>query len=228
MAWGLVPVMAHEGIRYVMMMPNGTRGNDSMVAKFRYRPFWWVGQDGKSKVLFLNAGGYGAGMEKGLKTGRPWFGQRDRSKIPEVIKTDNPRADFLDHHLFRELPQLERARYPYDMFVVTWAMWDNALLDADLPDAVRSWNKEYAYPHLVISSAHDIMQTIEKRYGDRLPEVRGDFSEYWTDGLGTAARQTRMCLNARSDWYRRKLCGPCCAPGSPRRGMISTRHGETL
>ena len=215
MAWGLVPVMAHEGIRYVMMMPNGTRGNDSMVAKFRYRPFWWVGQDGKSKVLFLNAGGYGAGMEKGLKTGRPWFGQRDRSKIPEVIKTDNPRADFLDHHLFRELPQLERARYPYDMFVVTWAMWDNALLDADLPDAVRSWNKEYAYPHLVISSAHDIMHMIEERYGDRLPEVRGDFSEYWTDGLGTAARQTRMCLNARERLVQAETVWPMLRPGEP-------------
>jgi hypothetical protein len=215
MAWGMVPVMAHEGIRYVMMMPNGTRGNDSMVAAFRYRPFWWVGEDGKSRVLFLNAGTYGAGMEKGLKTGRPWFGQRDRSKIPEIIKTDNPRADFLDHHLFRELPELERSHYPYDMFVVTWAMWDNALLDADLPDAVRSWNKEYAYPHLVISSAHNIMQTIERRYGDRLPVVRGDFSEYWTDGLGTAARQTRMCLNARERLVQAETVWPMLRPGKP-------------
>ena len=78
MAWGMVPVMAHEGIRYVMMMPNGGRGNDSMVSTFRYRPFWWAGQDGKSKVLFLNAGTYGAGLEKGGKTGRPWFGERDK------------------------------------------------------------------------------------------------------------------------------------------------------
>lgn len=215
MAWGLVQVMAHEGIRYVMMMPNGGRGNDSMVSTFRYRPFWWIGQDGRSKVLFLNAGTYGAGMEKGGKTGRPWFGERDRSRIPEVIKTDNPRADFLDHHLFRELPQLEETHYPYDMFVVTWAMWDNALLDADLPDAVRSWNKEYAYPHLVISSAHTIMQTIEKRYGKDLPVVRGDFSEYWTDGLGTAARQTRMCLNARERLVQAETAWPMLHPNEP-------------
>jgi hypothetical protein len=215
MAWGMVQAMAHEGIRYVMMMPNGGRGNDSMVSTFRYRPFWWVAQDGKSRVLFLNAGSYGAGMEKGGKTGRPWFGQRDRSKIPEVIKTDNPRADFLDHHLFRELPELEKSRYPYDLFVVTWAMWDNALQDADLPDAVRSWNKEYAFPHLVISSAHTIMQAYEKRYGDRLPAVSGDFSEYWTDSFGTFARQTRMCLNARERLVQAEILWTMLHHGEP-------------
>jgi alpha-mannosidase len=215
MAWGMVEVMAHEGIRYVMMMPNGGRGNDAMVSKFRYKPFWWVGQDGTSKVLFLNAGTYGAGMEKGGKTGRPWFGQRDRSKIPEVIKTDNPRADFLDHHLFRELPRLEEGGYPYDIFVVTWAMWDNALLDADLPDAVRSWNNEYAYPHLVIASAHTIMQAFETKYGDRLPVVKGDFSDYWTDSFGTFARETRMYMNARERLVQAETLWPMLHPGEP-------------
>ena len=215
MAWGLVQVLAHEGVRYIMMMPNGTRGNDSMVAAFRHKPFWWLGQDGKSKVLFLNAGGYGTGMEKGGKTGRPWFGQRDRPKIPEVIKTDNPRANFLDHHLFRELPELEKSHYPYDMYVVTWAMWDNALLDADLPYAVKSWNEEYAYPHLVIASAHDIMQTVEKRYGDRLPVVKGDFTKYWTDGMGTAARQTRMNRNAKDRLVQAETIWPMLHAGKP-------------
>ncbi len=215
MAWGLVRVLAREGVRYIMMMPNGTRGNDSMVAAFRHKPFWWLGQDGKSKVLFLNAGGYGAGMEKGGKTGRPWFGQRDRSKIPEVIKTDNPRANFLDHHLFRELPELEKSHYPYDMYVVTWAMWDNALLDADLPHAVKSWNEEYAYPHLVIAGAHDIMQTFEKRYGDKVPVVKGDFTEYWTDGMGTAARQTRMNRNAKDRLVQAETVWPMLHAGKP-------------
>jgi alpha-mannosidase len=213
MAWGLVPVLAHEGVRYVMMMPNGTRGNDSLVSSFRQKPFWWEGQDGKSRVLFLNAGGYGAGMEKGGKTGRPWFGQRDREKIPEVIRTKNPRADFLDHHLFRELPLLEKARHPYEFYVVTWAMWDNALLDADLPEAVKSWNKEYAFPHLEISSAHKIMQSFEKRYGNQLPVIRGDFTEYWTDGVGTVARETRMNRNAKDRLVQAETLWPMLHQG---------------
>ncbi len=137
------------------------------------------------------------GLAKGLTTGRPWFGQLDTTKIPEVVKTDNPRANFLDSHLFTALPALELSNLPYDIYVVTWAMWDNALLDADLPDAVASWNKDYAFPHLEIAGAHKIMQTIEKRYGDKLPIVKGDYTEYWTDNMGVAARENKMNRNAK-------------------------------
>lgn len=215
MAWGLVPVLAHEGVKYVMMMPNGTRGNDSLVTPLRQRPMWWVGPDGTSRVLFLNAGTYGAGMTKGGATGRPWFGQRDRDKIPLEIRTQHPRDRFLDEHLFRELPRLEAEHHPYDLFVVTWAMWDNALLDADLPDAVRSWNEDYAYPHLEIASAHTIMSAFEKAYGPSFPVVHGDFTEYWTDGFGTVARETRVARNARDRLIQAETLWPMLRPGKP-------------
>ena len=71
-------------------------------------------------------------------------------------------------------------------------MADNTPIDADLPDAVKSWNEDYAYPHLVIASATQMMQAFDKKYGDNLPVLSGDFTEYWTDGLGTAAKQTAM------------------------------------
>lgn len=69
-------------------------------------------------------------------------------------------------------------------------MADNTPIDADLPDAIKSWNEEYAYPHIKICTATEIMQTFEKRWGDKLPELKGDFTEYWTDGLGSSAEKT--------------------------------------
>ncbi len=197
MSWGVVPVMAQEGIRYIMMLPNTARGNEEKTYALNQKPFWWKGQDGKSKVLFLQPGGYGVGLTKGATTGRPWFGQQDTTKIPRVVKTGNPRLHFLDDHLFTTLPSLEEKKHPYEIYVVTWAMWDNALIDADLPDAVASWNKEYAFPRLVIASAHEIMQAYEKRYGEQLPVVEGDYTEYWTDNMGVAARENKMNWNAK-------------------------------
>ena len=89
------------------------------------------------------------------------------------------------------LPKLEKdSNYPYDIFPMTWCMADNTPIDADLPDAVKSWNEEYAYPHIKICTATEIMQTFEKRWGDKLPELKGDFTEYWTDGLGSSAEKT--------------------------------------
>lgn len=32
------------------------------------------------------------------------------------------------------------------------------------------------------------MSMIEEKYGKQLPVVTGDYTEYWTDGIGTAAR----------------------------------------
>ena len=197
MAWGVVPVMAYEGIRYIMMMPNGTRGNQKMTYALNQKPFWWESPDGKSKVLFFQPGSYGIGLGKGKITGRPWFGEQDTSRIPQVVKTDHPRANFLDEHLFSTLPSLEKSNHLMDIYVVTWAMWDNALLDADLPDAVSSWNKEFAFPHMEIASAHQIMQTIDKRYGAQLPTVKGDYTEYWTDNMGVAAKENKMNSNAK-------------------------------
>ena len=192
MSWGLVPVMAHEGIKYIMSWPNSTRAGYARVLD--EKPFWWLGPDGRSKVLFFQPGGYGnsGSMTKGGETGRPWFGQRDPSKVPAVISTGSANVNFLEPLLKRERPD-----NPYDFYVVSWSLWDNTPIDADLPDAVRDWNVKYAYPHLVIAGSDEIMKMIETNYGNSLPVVKGDFTEYWTDGLGTAAGLIAINRNAR-------------------------------
>jgi alpha-mannosidase len=98
---------------------------------------------------------------------------------------------------------------------MSWAMADNTPIDADLPDAVKSWNEEYAFPHLIIASATQIMSTFEKKYGDRLPVLRGDFTEYWTDGLGTAARQTGMNRSSKERLIQTETIWSMLHPGEP-------------
>jgi len=211
MSWGLVPVMAQEGVRYIMAWPNSCRAGHAHDG-IDGRPFWWVGPDGKSKVLFFQPGGYGnsGSMSKGGATGRPWFGQRDRDKIPAIIKTGSANVDFTPG-----LVALENAKYPYDFQVLSWCLWDNCPLDADLPDAVKAWNEQYAYPHIIIAGGHEIMQAIEREYGDMLPVVRGDFTEYWTDGLGSAARLIAINRNAKERLVQAETLWTMLRPGRP-------------
>jgi alpha-mannosidase len=147
-------------------------------------------------------------MTKGGATGRPWFGQRDPDKVPAVIKTGSADVNFL-----KALSERERKDYPYNYYVVSWSLWDNCPLDADLSDAVRAWNEKYAFPHLVISGASDIMQMIEKGYGDKLPVVEGDFTEYWTDGLGTAAGLIAKNRNAKETLVQAEILWSMLHPG---------------
>ncbi len=193
-SWGLIPVMAQEGVKYIISWPNSDRAGNAHKYQMDGRPFWWIGPDGESKVLFFQPGGYAnsGSMGKGRTTGRPWFGQRDPEKVPAVIRTGEADVDFT-----RLLTEMEAENYPYDFAVFSWTLWDNCPLDADIPYAVKAWNEKYAYPKIKICGGHEIMSMIEEKYGDRLPVVTGDYTEYWTDGLGTAAGLTAMNRNAK-------------------------------
>jgi alpha-mannosidase len=193
MSWGVVPVASSLGIRYCLAMNNGS-DRVGLSTDQSFKPFWWLSPDGETKILFFQPGSYNPGaVYKGFQYWPLMAGHTDSATLLKIVKTDNPRAYFIDKYLEDKLPMLEKSDYyPYDIFLMTWAMADNTPIDADLPDAVKSWNEDYAFPHLVIASATQMMQAFEYKYGDQLPVLSGDFTEYWTDGLGTAAKQAAM------------------------------------
>ena len=216
MSWGIVPAAAMHGIPYVLIFNNGSdRTGHSM--EISHRPFWWIGPDGISKVLCIQPGSYVPGAQlKGRFYWPAMMGQADRSKLPAVIKSDNPRANFIDGYLWKTLASLEKdPLYPYDIFPMSWAMADNMPIDADLPHAVKSWNEDYAYPKIVIASSHDIMAAFDKQYGSIIPTRTGEFTEYWSDGLGSAAKQTAMNRNAKERLIQADTLWSMLRPGQP-------------
>jgi len=76
------------------------------------------------------------------------------------------------------------------MTILTWAMSDNAPVDPELPDAVKAWNEHFASPQLVICSTSQFFRDFENRYKDSIPTIEGDYLEYWTDGVASAAKET--------------------------------------
>lgn len=211
-SWGLVPVMAQQGVRYIMSWPNGSDRIGFARKDIDRMPFWWIGPDGTSKVLFFQPGNYAnsGSMTKGGETGRPWFGQRNPEKVPRVIRTGSANVDFTN-----QTTEMEQKGYPYDFLVLSWTLWDNCPLDADVPDAVKAWNETYAYPRITIAGSHEIMSMIETKYGDQLPEVHGDYTEYWTDGLGTAAALTAANRNAKERLIQAESLWSMLRPGRP-------------
>jgi alpha-mannosidase len=61
---------------------------------------------------------------------------------------------------------------------------------------VKKWNEKYAYPKLIIATASEMCREFERRYGDKIPGARGDFTPYWEDGAGSSARETSMNRDA--------------------------------
>ena len=44
----------------------------------------------------------------------------------------------------------------------------------------------------MIATTAEMFRDFAKRYGDKLPTVKGDFTPYWEDGAGSSARETAL------------------------------------
>ncbi|WP_343671904.1 glycoside hydrolase family 38 C-terminal domain-containing protein [Chitinophaga sp.] len=188
-SWGLAAQTAVTGIRYFLGAPNaGDRIGNSYL--WRDRPFYWVSPSGKEKLLFWQCAPYSIGYTlKGSKIPN-FFTVED----PVPFYTGHPSDNFLNPYLFEYLDKLKG--FPYNMTLLTWAMSDNAPIDPELPDAVKAWNERYASPKLIITSTAQFFHDVEAAYKNQLPEISGDYTEYWTDGIGSGAKEAALTRNA--------------------------------
>ncbi|MBN2131052.1 MAG: hypothetical protein JW741_16235 [Sedimentisphaerales bacterium] len=162
--WGLVPVLGHTPVKYFCVGPNRGHRTGSTLPAWGDKPFYWVSPCGQYKILTWVAGeGY------------------------SLFHSGQLNSDTL----FEYLDRLERAKYPYDMLQIRYSIGgDNGPPDPGLADFAREWNEKYAYPRLVVATTSEMFSEFEKRYGEDLPVVAGDFTPYWEDGAASSARET--------------------------------------
>jgi len=165
--WGTVTAMAQAGIRYFSVAPNYFDRIGTILREWENKPFYWVGPDGRSKVLvWIPFWGYAMSHRYGTMS----------AKLVE---------DFSDG--------LEKRKYPFDIAYVRWSgHGDNAVPDPAICEFVRDWNAKYAWPRFVICGTSEAFRAFEQRYGAQLPLVRGDWTPYWEDGAGSSALETAM------------------------------------
>lgn len=168
--WGIVPVLAQSGVKYFSVGPNRGHRIGYTLSSWGDKPFYWESPSGKHEILCWVAGeGYSLFHAGRLDSGR----------------------------LFEYLKRLDESKYPYDMLQVRYSIGgDNGPPDPGLSDFVKNWNQKYAYPKLIVSTASEMCREFERRYGDRIPKARGDFTPYWEDGAGSSARETSMNRDA--------------------------------
>jgi hypothetical protein len=165
--WGTVTAMAHAGIRYFSTAPNYFDRIGTILQEWENRPFYWVGPDGRSKVLvWIPFWGYAMSHR---------YGKMSPGLVEDLYTG------------------LEKRGYPFDIAYVRWSgHGDNAIPDPAICEFVRDWNAKYAWPHFIICGTSEAFRAFEQRYGDKLPSVRGDWTPYWEDGAGSSALETAM------------------------------------
>ena len=196
--WGLVPVLAKSGVKYLSMGPNSGHRIGQTFA-WADQPFYWESPSGQDRVLcWVHGKGYSwfhTGLEAAL-TGKVG---------PNVLTSQR---------ILGYLRDLEEADYPYDMIPIRYNIGsDNGPPDVGLADRVREWNERYVYPKMVISTPSQAFSEFEARYGDRLPVVRGDYTPYWEDGAASTARETGINRRAADRLVRADALWAMLQPG---------------
>lgn len=162
--WGTVEAMAQAGIKYFSAAPNYFDRIGDILPSWENKPFYWLSQSGKEKLLvWIPYKGYALSHGSYLS--------------PQFV------ASYTD--------ALRKVNYPYGISYIRWSgHGDNAVPELDISDFVKDWNERYIAPHFIISSTSRAFKAFEEAYGDRLPTVQGDWTGYWEDGAASSALET--------------------------------------
>ncbi len=178
-AWCLPDYFQSMGIRYLTMGINNTR---SVLPFSVPTPFWWESPAGK-RILAYRADHY--------HTGNYW----------KVHKGD---VFLFQEGLLSYLKDLERREYPFGSVAAQFSGYqiDNSPPAPAACDLVRDWNEMYEWPRLRIATDHEFLEDLESHHADELPVYRQSWPDWWTDGFGSAARETAASRQTHSNLQR--------------------------
>lgn len=158
------------------------------------RPFYWKAPDGERLLVWytdtLHGMAYMEAMTLGFGTGYDDV----VASLPEYLNALSQRSYPYGHGgdwIAGDLSGIEltKAPYPHDILHlrVQGAFADNASPSLIPSGIVRSWNDTWAFPRLRMSLDRDFFADAEARVGEELDTFEGDWTDWWADGIGSAA-----------------------------------------
>ncbi len=169
-SWLFADLLPQSGIGFLTMAVNPIRGG---VPKPRPSAFWWEGPGG-GRVLVWNGYHY-------------LFG-RSTARLAD--------PGFVDRFLPPWLRRLEEdPEYPFD-FLYCQATHpvrvDNGPPQRQMADFVRDWNQQGKTPRLVLTTPTAFGAMLAERHGATLAHHRGDWTDWWADGVASSAFETGL------------------------------------
>ncbi|MFL1905748.1 glycoside hydrolase family 38 C-terminal domain-containing protein [Streptomyces tauricus] len=196
---GLPDVLVDNGIRYLSVAHNWAgRAVPHLVGGAHLpRLFRWQAPSGNSVLVWRTDTPHGLAYMEGSILGFDESYDSVDDLLPAYLAA---LARFPHPHEGRGIPGfpvLDRTSaaiagvdpYPWDVLHlrVLGKFADNGPPRRIISDTVRRWNEQWAYPQLRASRNEDFFADAEQRVGDRLETYRGDWSDWWVDGVGAGA-----------------------------------------
>ena len=184
-----------RGVENLLMGINPTNGSPPMQWP---SAFWWKMPDGRRMFVWL-----GDVYPRGFYYFHPSSWRR--GPVPESTDTryrparpgDFFRADEASvraahAHLLGQLRGLEAAGYNFPSLIISvtneWRM-DNDPPFPPLADFVATWNRLELKPVVKLSTVAGALERMKKEIGDKIPELQGEWTEWWANGDASGPRE---------------------------------------
>jgi hypothetical protein len=205
----LVGLLAAAGVRYLTVAHNfGGRavpylGDGQQLT----RPFRWRSASGHEVIVWYTDSAHGLYSE-GNVVGLGENYETALELLPEYLSAlaerPYPYVRIDQAMTWPGVPagvSLVKAPYPHDVLHlrVQGVIADNAPPNPAPADVVRAWNQEWVYPRLRLATNADFFAAVKERLGVGLPVFTGDWTDWWADGLGSAAREVGLNRRAQAD-----------------------------
>lgn len=174
-AWLFADLLLDMGIDFLSMAINPVRGG---APKPYPMAFWWEAPSGR-RLLVWNGFHYLFGRSV-LKLGDWRFAEREIASWTKKLSSEES--------------------YPFDFlfFQSTHPMRvDNGPPDLEVADFVRRWNELGDGPRLCLVAHREFAEVLRRQEAE-LPVLRGEWMDWWCDGVASTAYETAVARQAHS------------------------------
>jgi len=174
--WCMADYFPDAGVKYLIM---GEHGHRARIPFDIPTTFWWESPSG-SRLLAFRGEHYMFGNSLGVHTGN---------------------TETFSNNLMKYLSSLESKGYPFREIGIQYSGYvtDNSPPALSACDLVKQWNEMYETPKLRIATAGEFMKFAEASHGNEIPVYRKAWPDWWTDGAGSAARETAAVRQSQND-----------------------------
>lgn len=169
-SWLWADLLPAIGVTGLTMSINPYRGRRPHP---RLSAFWWEGPGG-NRLLTFDGPHYSHGL---FMYGLGDLAETERL-LPGVLERLEQRED-----------------YPYDFLyaqITHPALVDNGPPFEVISDFVRDWNEAGRAPRMEFITHADFIAMLHRRYANQLPTRRGDWADWWADGVASSAYETSL------------------------------------
>ncbi|MFI2856165.1 glycoside hydrolase [Paenibacillus sp. JSM ZJ436] len=207
-SWGYASSLLENNIQHLFSCIHTHHGMYPLGRK--QTPFWWETPDGE-KLLVWNGEHYMFGNELGFcpdALGKYMARDEIQHNLMEPEELHNEIAEI---RINRYLWNLEQEEYPYGFvpIMVSGLGTDNASPNSDIATWIADWNARYGEQIMIQQTTlTEFFSVLKQQDLSGIPVHRGDWPDWWTDGVASTAMHTQIYRDAQRTLRKVKSLDP--------------------